>query len=87
MTKFKNYIKQDLRKSGGDQNYLYLLELDERGMVDKQIALNPENKVIHKITSKWPNGDFRWEFSKFTDEEIEKNKISKEEFYKYWEVE
>lgn len=84
MTKLQNYIKQDLRESIGDQNYLYLLELDDDGVVEKQIALDKDNKVIHKITSKWPDGDFRWEFSKFTKEEIKENKISKEEFDKYW---
>ncbi len=79
------YIKLDYTKVNTDQqNYIYLLEIDDDGMVEKQLALDKNNKILHKITADIPTGDFRWEFNKFSEEEIERYKITKEEFFQYW---
>lgn len=81
-----NYIKIDYSNLLTEQqNYIYFLELDEDGFVDKQLAVSIDGKVIHRITAEHPNGDFRWEFSKFTSEEIHDKAISKEDFYSKWD--
>ncbi len=83
-----NYIKIDHSHLGeGMGNYTYLLELNNNNMVERQIIINiskdeqEKNKRVYGDAS----GHFKWKNRKFNNVEVEKNKILKEEFDKYWQ--
>lgn len=82
-----NYIKIDhsyLEEGMG--NYVYLLELNDNNMVEREIITNisKDQQEINKSVWGDASGRFKWEKSKFNDSEIANNRISKEEFDKYW---
>ena len=82
-----NYIKINHSHLEEDQeNYIYFLELNDDNMFERQIITNisKDKQKINKLVYGSESGYSKWEDHKFNDLEIEKDKISKEEFDKYW---
>jgi len=82
----KKYIKIDYSNSKDvEEPYVYLLELDQDGVQEREIALDSKGKIIHKIDVDSKEGNLRWEFNRFTEDEVKKNIISANEFLRYWD--
>lgn len=82
--KHMRYIKIDYSRENIEDPYIYFIELNKDRMEEREVALTENGRVVHKITSNPWNGNLRWEFWRFTEDEIEKNEIKQEEFFKYW---
>lgn len=83
-----NYIKIDYSHlKEYEENYIYLLELNNNNMVERQIIINisKDKQQINKLVYSNASGNFKWKDYKFDNSEIEKNNIPKEEFDKYWQ--
>lgn len=78
------YIAIDYRNRQVEQPYLYLLELDDCGMVERQLAIDTHGTVAHRIKASNPSGDFRWETHRFSEVEIAENLSSKSDFDRFW---